>query len=195
MYKLNRKININAWTGSQDVYGGTTAVPVASYEVWAQVEERQGNLNVSEAQNLWSYDYKVVFRYEESRKVGSNFTIDYDSKRLTINSLSIANEAHRKFYIARCSAVDAQVEESGGGSVEPIQGNVYKYTATGGESGFIANDLRFKTIISVHKDGVLFEVILTGSPTGKKVLYNSLTGQFTFPGPLEAGEYVQIFYQ
>ena len=104
--ELNRRIILKSWGSSQGDTGGLTAIQIASYPIWAKVEDRNGRLVTGAQQREWSYDYKVTFRYEKSRVVNSDMTIDYDGKRLSINSLSYANEGQRKFCIARCSATD-----------------------------------------------------------------------------------------
>lgn len=83
-------------------------MPVAAYEIWAQVDDRTGSYTNQEGQTIWPYDYKIIFRDEASRRVGSNFTIDYDGKRFIINGITHENEAHRKYVIARCTAIEIQ---------------------------------------------------------------------------------------
>lgn len=70
------------------------------------------------------------------------------------------------------------------------------YTATGGETGLTDSRLQNKRIIDVVKDGVsLSPIITTGSPTGKQVLYDSLTGTVTTGIPFEPQEQIFILYQ
>lgn len=104
--EFNRRINLKSWGKTQDEAGGLSATLTNSYIIWAKVEDRSGNRMISEQQQQWSYDYKVTFRYENSRPVNSSMTIDYDSKRLAINSLSYKNEGKRAYCVARCSTVD-----------------------------------------------------------------------------------------
>lgn len=103
---FNRRITLQSWTTTQDEAGGSAAVIDQSYTIWAKVEDRSGRTFGGEQQEQWSYDYKVTFRYEKSRKVNSNMTILYDGKKLLIRSLSYADEGQRKFCVARCSATD-----------------------------------------------------------------------------------------
>lgn len=110
--KLNRRVTIKRWTSSTDDAGGLTSVQTASYSIWAKVEPRNGAVFTGQEQTLWNYDYKVTFRYERSRVVQSNFTIDYDGKRLRINSISFENEGERKYSVARCTTTDEQIDGS-----------------------------------------------------------------------------------
>lgn len=118
--KLNRRVNLKAWGNTQDEGGGVIPTIISSYNIWAKVENRNGNLFTGEQQREWQYDYKVTFRYERSRVVNSSMTIDYDNKRLAINSLSYQDEGERKFAIARCSTLEVFTDAGTGGvPIEP----------------------------------------------------------------------------
>lgn len=81
----------------------------------------------------------------------------------------------------------------------PIGGvlvNRYEWTAAGGELGFTDSSLINKYILEVNTDGKGDGKILFGGiPVGDDVLYNILTGAFTWAIPFEAGEEVYILYQ
>lgn len=108
--QLNRRIVIKSWDHTQDAGGGVSVVTDTSYTIWAKVEARSGAMFTGEQQALWNYDYKVTFRYETSRIVQSNDTIDYDGKRMRINYISFLEEGRRKFCVARCSTTDEDTE-------------------------------------------------------------------------------------
>jgi SPP1 family predicted phage head-tail adaptor len=194
--QMNRRITIKSWAALQDAGGGVSAAVVGSYTIWAKVEARSGALYTSEEQALWNYDYKVTFRYERTRVVQSNMTIDYDLKRLRINSLSFIEEGNRKYCIARCTTTDATIDVFGDviGNVADLSTSLqtYDYYGVDGELSFTNTDLIGATIIGAFKDGIEYAVILSGTPTGKQVLYNSLTGQFTWSTPFEPGEHSLI---
>ncbi len=188
----NRKVTIRSWATTKDEGGGPVAIQTGAYALWAKVEDRSGSQNTSQGQMLWNYDYTVTFLYEKSRVVGSNMTIDYDGKRLAISSLSFSSEGTRKECIARCTTTDQAVESTGNGADIPFVAYRYDYTGVGGESSFIA--VVNKTILSAHKDGVLYQVILTGTPTGKQVLYTAASGTFLWSDSFTPGEFAQIVY-
>lgn len=194
MYKLNRRIILKAWDSETDIYGGNNAVPVASYELWAEASDRSGSIMDNYMQAVWQYDMKFVFRDEKSRQAGSNYTIDYDGKRFVIKSITHDKEAHRAYIIARCSAIDVQIDEDSGGAVEPVTGNVYDYTGTGGEDSF-SSGLLYKSILVASKDGIIHEVIYTDTAAGKQVYYNNSTGEFTWGTNFSQGEIAQIVYR
>ena len=81
----------------------------------------------------------------------------------------------------------------------PIGGllvNRYERTATGGESGFTDSYLINKVILEVNVDGISDgKIIISGTPLGTEVLYDSTTGTFTWGIPFEAGEEIYILYQ
>lgn len=101
--KLNTRINIITSTPSQDAGGGLSEVRTDDYPLWAKVEARDGRMITGESQVQWSYNYKIIFRYEKSRPVSSGQTIEYDGKRLMIHSISYEDEGKRRYCIARCS--------------------------------------------------------------------------------------------
>jgi hypothetical protein len=90
-------------------------------------------------------------------------------------------------------------EGTGGGNTGlTTQGQVFRleYSAIGGEAGFTDTNLINKKILEVSKDGISFsELIFSGSPIDKEVLYQSITGAVTFGILLEADEEVVVLYQ
>lgn len=202
--ELNRRITFKSWGSSKDEGGGPIPVLLLSYTIWAKVEDRSGYLYTGEQQAQWNYDYKITFRYEKSRVVKSNYTIDYDNKRLSINSVSFENEGTRKYAVARCSTTDVNIDTSGDiiASIHTYDyygiAHELEFTADGTAmtSPNIPRDLRSKTIIGAFKDGVEFEVILSGSPdpTKKQVLYNPGTGRFLWSVAYEPAEHTLIQY-
>lgn len=207
--ELNRKITLKSWTAVQDAGGGSSPVNVASYTKWAKVRARNGVPFTSEEQQVWNYDYEITTRYERSRISGSNFTIDFDGKRLRINSLSFENEGNRKWEVFRCTTIDANIDTSGDVSILTTL-DTFDYYGIGGEDEFTAastvtpigapptipKDLRNKTIIGAFKDGVEFNVILAGAfdPVVKQVRYTASTGLFEWSLPYEPSEHTLIQY-
>lgn len=182
--QMNSKIILKSWGSVTDEGGGSTAVLTNSYSLWAKVEDRSGTTLTSQAQPQWSYDYKITFRYEKSRIVNSNQTIDYDGKRLAINSLSYQDEGNRKYVVARCSTTDQIPADD----VTIYNVQTYNYTGVSHETVWTNSALIGKTIIGAFKDGIEFKVITSGIPTGKQVLFDSTTGQFTWSVQYEPGE-------
>lgn len=107
--KLNRRITIKTSTNEQDEGGGLVAIETDSYEMWAQVEERSGIATIGFEQQVWNYDYRITVRYEKTRIIKSNQTIEFDGKTLSINSVSFQDEGKRRYTILRCSTTDNNV--------------------------------------------------------------------------------------
>lgn len=206
--EMNRRITFRSWGSDQDEGGGAIPLLLTTYTIWAKVEARNGQMFSGKQQTLWTYDYKITFRYEKSRLVASNFTIDYDGKRLAINSLSFINEGNRKYAIARCSTTDANINTDN--DIFTTIG-VFDYYGIGDEDEFIAastttpigspptvpTDLRGKTIVGAYKDGIEFNVLLAGpftDPSIKQVIYNSASGSFLWSVPYEPLEHTLIQY-
>lgn len=201
--ELNRRITFKSWGADQDPGGGPIALLLLSYTIWAKVEARSGQMYSGEQQALWTYDYKITFRYEKSRVVPSNYTIDYDSKRLAIRSVSFLQEGNRKYVVAMCSTTDDSIDTAS----DAIAGlATFDYYGIGGEDEFIADgtpmtlptvaqDLRGKTIVGAYKDGIEFNVLTSApftDPSIKQVIYNSSTGSFTWSIPYEPLEHTLI---
>lgn len=75
---------------------------------------------------------------------------------------------------------------------------VFNYTGIGGETIFDNSVLANESIVGAYKDGVQHEVITSGSPGDKQVLYTadiSSNGRFTWPIAFESGERATIQYQ
>jgi SPP1 family predicted phage head-tail adaptor len=203
--ELDRRINFKSWGATQDPGGGAIPIILLTYNIWAKVEARSGQMYTGEQQSVWNYDYKITFRFEKSRVVASNYTIDYDGKRLSINSVSFIEEGNRKFVIVKCTTTDASIDTS-----RDILATVltFDYYGIGGETVFtadgtpmtlptVAKDLRNKTVIGAFKDGVNFNVLLNGpftDPSIKQVIYNSALGSFTWSIAFEPLEHALIQY-
>lgn len=208
---LNRRVTLKSWTHDLDLGGGVSAVQVLSYLIWAKVEARNGIPFISEEQQVWNYDYKVIFRYETSRLVRSNFTIDYDGKRLRINSLSFESEGQRKWCECRCTTIDASVDTANDTIITTLLGQLVYY-GIGGETSFLANgspmggtsvtgvqtvatDIRNKTVFRAYKDGVRYDIVdTTPSPLNKEFKYISATGECIWSIPFEPHEVGQVDY-
>ncbi len=197
--ELNSRITIKTWGSDQDEIGAPVKVLAASYNMWAKVESRSGHLYVGQEQPLWNYDYKITFRYERSRPVASNSTIDYDNKRLAINSVSFENEGKRFWTVVRCATTDETISSTDG-EIQPdlIRTlSTYSYTGTGSEVSF-TTDLINKKIIGAFKDGVGFEVLIESenvlTPVGKQVVYVQATGIFKWGVAYTPNEYTLIQY-
>jgi SPP1 family predicted phage head-tail adaptor len=194
MVKLNRRVVIRAWGSTKNDIGGLSAVEIASWALWAEVQDRQGSNFNTNQQEQWQYDYKVTVRHESGRKIGSNYTVDYDGQRLKINSVSHLSEAFRMFDVLRCQAIDGITGSTAtGSSLPPPSIGVYTYTGTGGENTFTA--LSGKTIFGVSKDGVIFDIITTVPLDENKKQVRVQPGNiFTFLFPFEAGETANVQY-
>ena len=201
--QLNRRVTLKAWGSTQDEAGGVIASVVAFYPIWAKVEDRNGRLYQGEQQREWSYDYKVTFRYEKSRVVSSGMTIDYDGKRLTINSISFLDEGQRKYAVARCSALD-NINTSGDGEIVEPDGlssiliEVEAGTDEAIEAGIIVgassytNSRMIGRKIEVNRGGwPIANIPQTGNPDYVTKELNSDTVYF-HDTPIYFGEYIKI---
>lgn len=184
--EMRSQITLRRWAYQQDEAGGSEKVLTATWSVRAKVEDRSGTIVNPQSQDQWKYDYRISFYYEPSRIVISNDTIDYDGKRLRINSLSIKEEGMRREVIARCSTIENLPLDT---SLTTYKVRKYDYTGTSGENTFSHASLIGKSILGAFKDGLEYQVILTGTPTGKQVKYNSISGGFLWSDSFEPGEH------
>lgn len=177
--KYNRRAWIRGWGAMQNDIGSPVAVEVAAWEMWCNVEDRSGFQSEPYEQGVWQYKYRIRLRYERTRLIGSNYTIDYDGKRLAITSLSIKNEAYRAELVIDCIAVDDQTGTGGGGSMVPLPAiGVYNYTGIGDEDEFTASELAGKYVFSASKDNLNYKILREiGIPVGNQVLNTKATGR------------------
>lgn len=200
--EMRSRITLKSWGSYQDPGGGPIPLLLNSYTIWAKVEPRNGQLYTGEQQAIWAYDYKVQCRYEKTRVIASNFTVDFDGKRLGINSVSFKNEGNRKDTVLACRTIDANINTDN--DIFATVGT-FDYYGIGGEDNFtadgtpmtlptVAQDLRNKTVIGAFKDGIEFNVILSlpFDPIVKQVLYNPATGNFLWSIPFEPMEHAMI---
>ena len=185
---LNRRVIIKAWGSTTDEAGGVIPVETASYPIWAKVEDRSGRTMTGEQQREWSYDYKVTFRYEKSRVAISAMTIDYDSKRLTINSLSYQNEGTRKYCIARCSATDLKAvfnNGTGDGSEGSVDADLNLLFRVGDEGAPVTGETEFVVPQLIGLTTDQFSVFRNGLPMWPDTEYSfdSSTGKITLIKP------------
>jgi len=188
---LRSRVTIRRWTSAKIEGGGINTVLLYSYDMWAKVENRTGRLSHNQSQDQWSYDYKITLRLEESRPIRSDYTIDYQNKRLKINELQIVDEGKVKYYIARCSTLE---ELSLDDSFTNYEMQVINYTGIGGESDIIIEALINKTVKLAFKDGIEFKVITSGTPTGKQVKTTKASGALSWSISFEPGEQATIVY-
>lgn len=112
MYKLNLRGTITQWTTVNNAIGTPEKVLVDSWDKWMQVDDRSGSLQTPVQQDVWTYDYKIIMRYEKTRPTKSNMTIDYENGRLIIRSVQIKTEGAKTWEICRCSKVDIEITQS-----------------------------------------------------------------------------------
>jgi SPP1 family predicted phage head-tail adaptor len=110
--ELNRRITIKTSTYDQDAGGGISADETGSHIFWAKVEERNGFPISGNEQQVWNYDYRITVRYEKSRVIKSNQTIDFDGKTLSVNSVSFEKEGKRWYTILRCATTDNNIYDN-----------------------------------------------------------------------------------
>ena len=193
--RKDRRVIIETWGTTQDIGGGPQGSVVSSYPLWANVENKDGRIIQGEDQRLWPYNFKIEVRYEKSRPINVAQTVLYDGGRLNINSVSIDREGMRWEVILKCSSVgQAGPNIVGPGQINSSEVKDFGFTAT--DFIFVWSDpaLINKKIVGAFKDGIEFQVLITGTPTGKQVLYEASLGQFTWGLPYEPGEYSLIQY-
>lgn len=183
--KLNRRVTLKSWSSTQDEAGGVIPLITSTYVIWANVEDRTGHIMQGEQQRQWSYDYKVTFRYEKSRVVTSGMTIDYDSKRLAINSLSYENEGQRRYCIARCSTTDITPVYTGGSpDIIPSYYGLNILFRVGDEGWPADGDTEYTLPQIVGLDWDKFTVFRNGLPMWHtEFTFDSATGKITLIVP------------
>jgi hypothetical protein len=75
---------------------------------------------------------------------------------------------------------------------------VATYNTTAGLTTVISGDLAYlrpQDIIKVKREGVLYDKIITGTPTERQFLYTSAQGKLTFGTAHGTGAKVYVLYQ
>ncbi len=188
--QFNRRPLFENWTYMQDAGGGSLKVLIQSFYQWAKFENRSGYTVNQFAQDQWQYDAKVTVRYNAD--ILSNTTLVYDSNRYKINSVSIVTEGSRRFQVLKCSFSGAVQNDE---ILLNSNVKILNYTGVGGETEWTDTDLIDKEIIGAFKDGLEFQVITEGVPTGKQVKFDDETGTLTWGIAYETGEHTLIQYQ
>ena len=101
--KMNSRVTVNNYTNSTDAGGGVTKTKVVLFILWAEVENRTGQVNYTEGQRAADYDYKIKVRYYTSNTVLDRYTLTYNGLELRINSVQKVDEGKLSFLILRCS--------------------------------------------------------------------------------------------
>lgn len=105
--KLNRRVTIiSEGDPVKDQYGGLTNTDGISWSMWAQVENRTGFPVTAEQQMVYNYDYKITVRFEKTRLIKSNYTVEYEGEKLSIKEIQIKDEGSNRFRILRCQKTD-----------------------------------------------------------------------------------------
>jgi hypothetical protein len=116
--QLNRVVTFEVWSYTQDNAGGTTGTVTDTWQQRANIIDRNsyrsalGAVSDDQAQQQWSYQYKITVRALPPRTVLSNNTLLYEGFRYTINEVSLNTEGHKRFYVLRCSKTETWVGTS-----------------------------------------------------------------------------------
>lgn len=107
--KYNRIVYVVIGSWQKNDQGGLEWVEIDRWKKWAAVEDRSGSNQFNNQQQVWTYDYKVMMRFERTRPTKSNYWIEYEGWRLKIESLSLDSEGYKDEEVCRCSKVDEVV--------------------------------------------------------------------------------------
>lgn len=108
---------------------------------------------------------------------------------------------HQQAYISRFITFrhNIFISDVSGGGTFPSSGNDvnnYSYSTSALQTSITVSGLAGKKILLFSKDGVIFSpILLSGVPENKEVLYDVITGAFTWNIPAEEGEEIFIVYQ
>jgi hypothetical protein len=173
--RLNTNITIEIHTKGNVGNQGISADTLADSIFQLVYPHKHTNLTLSRGRILWT---QLANDVTQDFRQGNQF--GYISRFLTFR---------------HCIAVDDEGDDS---DASLGLGQVFRleYTATGGEAGFSSTNIATRRILDVTRDGISYsEIITTGTPTIKQVLYLASTGTITFPYDMEADEQVVVLYQ
>lgn len=191
MYKLNRRVTVRRYTGVKNEFGGLIPVQTGSWTKWADVEVQDGSNINDQQQGQWTYDTTIIMRYELARPTKSNDVIEYDGATYKINSIGIEVEGAKSWEKIRVTKIDENINSDAPVDTDSIK--ILNYVGEGGEVSFTNSLLIGKNIFAAFKDGIQ-QVIVTGTPVGKEVKIDIVTGEVTFGIQFENGEIATILY-
>lgn len=191
MYKLNRRVTVRRYTGIKNEFGGLIPVQTGSWTKWADVEVQSGSNINDQQQGQWTYDTTIIMRYEVARPTKSNDVIEYDGATYKINSIGIEVEGAKSWERISVTKIDENINSDAPVDTDSIK--ILNYIGEGGEVSFTNSLLIGKNIFAAFKDGIQ-QVIVTGTPVGKEVKIDIITGEVTFGIQFENGEIATILY-
>ena len=191
MFKLNRRVTVRRYTGIKNEFGGLIPVQTASWSKWADIVEQAGSNVNNYQQGQWSYDTTITMRYEKARPTKSNDVIEYDSNTYKINSIAIETEGAKSWEKIKVTKLDDNINSDAPVDTDSIK--ILNYVGVGGEVSFTNSLLIGKNIFAAFKDGIQ-QVIVTGTPVGKEVSIDIVTGEVVFGIQFETGEIATILY-
>ena len=182
-------LNVLQYSYITGVTGDSEAVLSDRFFVYGKVENRRGGSAIFTGQRVQNYDYKITCWYDE--RIVEDNAIMYDGKMLSIEQIEYQDEGARQYMILRCNAQSQAI----GGIL--VNGAVYRFDGLGnGTNTITAVETIEKRILTVCYDGIGFgQIITSGTPTGKQVRFNTLTGEFVTAMPIEPDQTVYILYQ
>lgn len=173
--RLNTNITIEIHTKGNIGNQGISPDTLADAVFQLVYPDKHTNLTLSRGRILWT---QLANDVTQDFRQGNQF--GYISRFLTFRHLIVTSD----------EGEDA-ISGLGLGQVFRLE-----YTSGGGEAGFSNNNIATRRIINVTKDGIDYsQIITTGVPTGKQVLYLASTGTITFPYDMEPDEQVVVLYQ
>lgn len=101
--KMNRRVTCTNYTNSKTASGGPLLTPSLEIVVWAQIEDRSGAYQNTQANSKFQYDYKVTMRFRG--EITSKTSITYEGTKMQIQSLTIQSEGMKNYLVARCSKI------------------------------------------------------------------------------------------
>lgn len=158
---------------------------------------------------LQNYGYLYLLQLQQSRaSIQVKFVIDNGTLGLVVisgtcnlTSLQI-NGPWKEIATYSVSLQGTGAYGTSGTSVTPsgtvvVSGSVYtkQYVASGGESIVTWSDMVGKTCLYISRGGVDVREIVSSSPTGEQVAWNSTTGVLTFARALESDEFIRGLFQ
>lgn len=192
MYKLNRRVTLKRYTTLKNEFGGLVPVVTGEWSKWAEVRDRTGN-NINEyQQSQWNYTNIFILRYEKERPTRSNDVLVYEGENYKINYIQIRTEGHKSFEWIEATKLDENINSDAPMDTSTIQ--YVNYTAIGDEYVITDGNLIGQNIFLVLKDGVGFELLTSGTPSGKQVVFNSTLGTLTFGVTFASDEVITYIY-
>ena len=108
--KMNRRPIFYNETWTQDAGGGPSNTETSRWQVWAEIQDRTGNMYAAQATELQRYDYRVKVRFDG--RFTSQTKMIYEGQVCKCEQMQIVSEGYKNYLVLRYSKTETFIDLS-----------------------------------------------------------------------------------